>query len=70
MMKKLHPRLARLERQSNRAPAMKNIEEMSDQELLKLAGLPPDAGDEDIETLVKSFEHDLVVPRTCSPTTG
>jgi hypothetical protein len=74
MMKNLHTRLARLERQSPRAPAMKNIKEMSDQELLrlkedikemsdeellKLLGLPPDASDEDIDALAKSFEQDL-----------
>ena len=73
-MKNLHTRLARLERQSPRAPATKNIKEMTDQELLrlkedikemsdeellKLAGLPPDASDEDIDALAKSCEPDL-----------
>jgi hypothetical protein len=67
-MKNLHTRLARLERQS---PATKNIKEMSDQELtkhikemsdqelLRLAGLPPDASDEDIDAVAKSFEQDM-----------
>jgi hypothetical protein len=72
MMKNLHTRLARLERQSPRAPATKNIKEMTDQELLeltkhikemtdeellKLLGLPLDASDEDIDALANPLSR-------------
>jgi hypothetical protein len=52
MIQKLRLRLAGLERQSSRAPLEKGIDEMSDEELLTCAGLPPAGSDEDIAALV------------------
>jgi len=59
MAKNLHARLACLERQSNRGPFAKSVRAMTDQELLKCAGLPPDASDADIATLVTEIELDV-----------
>jgi hypothetical protein len=59
MTRNLRVRLDRMERQVNRMPSAKSIKEMTDAELLKCAGLPPDASDKDIAALVTGIEVDL-----------
>jgi hypothetical protein len=59
MIQKLRSRLARLARQSSRGPFAKSVREMTDEELLRRAGLPPDASDEEIAALVTEIEIDL-----------
>jgi hypothetical protein len=48
MTRNLCVRLDRMERQVNRMPSAKSVKEMTDAELLKCAGLPPDASDKEI----------------------
>jgi hypothetical protein len=59
MAKNLRTRLACLERQSSRGPFAKSVREMTDEELLRCAGLPPDANDKEIRARAAKIELDL-----------
>jgi hypothetical protein len=59
MIQKLHSRLARLARQSSRRPFAKSVREMNDEELLRCAGLPPDASDEEITARAAKIELEV-----------
>jgi hypothetical protein len=59
MVKTLASRLTRLERHPGRPASWRSPKEMTDEELLKCAGLPPDASDADIAALVTGIELDL-----------
>jgi hypothetical protein len=56
MTRNLRVRLERLGRQANRLPLAKNIKEMTDEELLRCARLPPGANDQEIAALVSLGE--------------
>jgi hypothetical protein len=64
-MLNLQARVTRLERQRRRwrpAPP-KSIQQMTDQELLLAAGLPPDASDEEVEALFLALDWDEIIQR-------
>jgi hypothetical protein len=62
MAKNLHARLTCLERQSSRGPFAKSVREMTDEELLRCAGLPPDASDKAIRARAAKIELHLGKP--------
>jgi hypothetical protein len=44
----------------------KSIYQMTDEELLEAAGLPPDISDEEVEALVLAIDWDLILQRANS----
>jgi hypothetical protein len=64
-MMNLQARVTRLERHRRRlrpAPP-KSVQQMTEQELLFAAGLPPDASNEEIEALVLAMDWDEIMQR-------
>jgi hypothetical protein len=58
-MNGLRGRLRRLERQVGRPPFTLDLENMSDAELFRLAGLPPSPSQQEIHALIAALEEDL-----------